>query len=441
MTSGTGATIKIEEMSPIKKKISFEIPWDEVKKELDNAYRTVGKKARIKGFRPGKTPRHILETYYREDAEGEAVSNLVQRSFEEVMQSDHIMPVAKPQIEQNGIQTEKTFTFSATVEVEPVVEPQGYAGLELEKEDAHVTDKDVDARLEELRNMYSSLKDVDDGRAVQNGDFLLIDFEGSLGGEARKELSEKGFRLEVGSKRFVPGFEDALIGLKKGESKAFTVKFPDDYHVKEFAGKDITFNVTVQDVKVKVLPELDEHFVKIFNKYDNLDALKADLRKSLEEENAGRVKANLQKAIQDKLLEQNPFEVPEAYVERQIFSMMVEYQRRMVMNGMDADNAAKVAANLHDQFRDEATRLVRSGLLLNKIAEKETLSVDDAEIDDRIREAASRYGRDFESMKASYEKDNLIERLRDQILEEKTLDFIESRANIKMKITDSVKKD
>ena len=340
-----------------------------------------------------------------------------------------------------GSRRRRAFTYSATVEVEPVIAPQGYTGLELEKEDAQVTDKDVDARLEELRHMYSSLKDVEGERSVQSGDFLLIDFEGNLGGEPRKELTEKGFRLEVGSKRLVPGFEDALIGLNKGDSKEFSVKFPDDYHVKEFAGKDITFNVTVQDVKVKVLPELDENFVKIFNKYDNLDALKAELRKSLEEENAGRVKANLQKAIQDKLIEQNPFEVPEAYVERQIFSMMVEYQRRMVMNGMDADNAAKVAANLHDQFRDEAARIVRSGLLLNKIAEKEALSVDDGEINDRIREAASRYGRDFESMKASYEKDNLIERLRDQILEEKTLDFIESKANIKLKLMNSVKKD
>ena len=431
MTSGTGAAIKVEEISPVKKKISFEIPWEEVKKELDTAYRTVGKKARIKGFRPGKTPRHILETYYREDAEGEAVSNLVQRSFEEAIQANNLMPVARPQIEQNGIQADQSFTYSATVEVEPVIEPQGYTGLELQKEDPAVTDRDVDVRLEELRNMYSSLKDVEAGRSVQEGDFLLIDFEGKLGGETRKDLTETGFRIEVGSKRLVPGFEDALIGLKQGESKEFTVKFPDDYQVKEFAGNDITFNVTVQDVKVKVLPELDENFVKNFNKYDNLEALRIDLRKSLEEEKIARVKANLQKAINEQLLEKNPFEVPEAYVERQIFNMMVEYQRRMVMNGMDPDNAAKVAANLHDQFRDEAARMVRTGILLQRIAETEALAVDEKEIDDRIRETASRYGRDFESMKLSYEKDNLIDRLRDQLLEEKTLDFIESRANIK----------
>ena len=431
MTSGTGAAIKVEEISPVKKKISFEIPWEEVKKELDTAYRTVGKKARIKGFRPGKTPRHILETYYREDAEGEAVSNLVQRSFEEAIQANNLMPVAKPQIEQNGIQADQSFTYSAMVEVEPVIEPQGYTGLELQKEDPAVTDRDVDVRLEELRNMYSSLKDVEAGRSVQEGDFLLIDFEGKLGGETRKDLTETCFRIEVGSKRLVPGFEDALIGLKQGESKEFTVKFPDDYQVKEFAGNDITFNVTVQDVKVKVLPELDENFVKNFNKYDNLEALKIDLRKSLEEEKIARVKANLQKAINEQLLEKNPFEVPEAYVERQIFNMMVEYQRRMVMNGMDPDSAAKVAANLHDQFRDEAARMVRTGILLHRIAETEALAVDDKEIDDRIRETASRYGRDFESMKLSYEKDNLIDRLRDQLLEEKTLDFIESRANIK----------
>jgi trigger factor len=431
VTSGTGAAIKVEEISPIKKKISFEIPWEEVKKEIDAAYRTVGKKARIKGFRPGKTPRHILETYYREDAEGEAVSNLVQRSFEEAIEVNNLMPVARPQIEQNGIQADKNFTYSATVEVEPVIEPQGYTGLELQKEDTAVTDRDVDVRLEELRNMYSSLKDVEAGRAVQEGDFLLIDFEGKLGGETRKELTEAGFRIEVGSKRLVPGFENALIGLKQGESKEFTVKFPDDYPVKEFAGKDIIFHATVKDIKVKVLPELDENFVKNFEQFETMEALRTELLKSLEQEKSARVKANLQKAINEQLLEKNPFEVPEAYVERQIFNMMAEYQRRMVMNGMDSDNAAKVAANLHDKFRDEAARMVRTGLLLQRIAEKESIAVDEKEIDDRIRETAARYGHDFESMKLSYEKDNMIDRLRDQILEEKTLDFIESRANIK----------
>jgi len=431
VTSGTGATIKVEEISPVKKKISFEIPWEEVKRELDTAYRTVGKKARVKGFRPGKTPRRILETYFKEDAEGEAIQSLVNRSFEEAMQANSLVPVARPDIEQGGILSDRNFTYSATVEVEPIVSPQGYTGVELTREDATVTDRDLEARLEELRNMYSSLQDVEGTRAVQAGDFLIIDFQGKLGGVERQELTEAGFRIEVGSKRLVPGFEDALTGMKKGDSKEFTVKFPDDYHVKEFASQDITFHVTVRDVKVKVLPDLDDQFVKNFERYESLEALKADLRKSLEDEKAAKAKAALRKAINDRLLEQNPFEVPEAYVERQIFSMMIEYQRRMVMSGMDPDNAAKVAANLHDQFRDEATRLVRAGILLQKIAEKESITVDDTEIDGRIREMAARYGRDFESMKASYEKDNLTDRLRDQILEEKTLDFIESRANIR----------
>ncbi|MCU0583193.1 MAG: trigger factor, partial [Syntrophales bacterium] len=299
-----------------------------MKRELDAAYRTVGKKARVKGFRPGKTPRHILETYFREDAEGEAVQNLVNRTFEEAMQANGIVPVARPEIAQDGILPDQSFTYSATVEVEPAVEPQGYTGLDLKREDASVTDQDMDARIEELRNMYSSLQDVEGDRTVQSGDFLVIDFEGRLGGTARQELTEAGFRIEVGSKRLVPGFEDALVGMKKGESKEFTVKFPDDYHVKEFASQDITFHVTVRDVKLKVVPALDDQFVKNFERYENLEALKADLRKSLEQEKAARVKANLRKAINDRLLELNAFEVPEAYVERQIFSMMVEYQRR-----------------------------------------------------------------------------------------------------------------
>ena len=330
----------------------------------------------------------------------------------------HRLPEALP-FEKAAMTEPCCVAYSATVEVEPVVEPQGYTGLELKREDAAVTDQDMDARIEELRNMYSSLQDVEEDRTVQSGDFLVIDFEGRLGGTARQELTEAGFRIEVGSKRLVPGFEDALVGMKKGESKEFTVKFPDDYHVKEFASQDITFHVTVRDVKLKVVPALDDQFVKNFERYENLEALKADLRKSLEQEKAARVKANLRKAINDRLLELNAFEVPEAYVERQIFSMMVEYQRRMVMSGMDPDNAAKVAANLHDQFRDEAARLVRAGIILQKIAEKETIAVDEAEIDDRIREMAARYGRDFETMKASYEKDNLIDRLRDQLLEDR----------------------
>jgi len=431
VTSGTGAAIKIEEINPVKKRISVEIPWEEVKKELDAAYRTVGKKARVKGFRPGKTPRHILETYFREDAEGEAVSNLVQRSFEEAVQANSLQPVARPEIDQNGIQPEKSFTYSATLEVEPVVEPRGYLGMELSREDASVTDRDVEERLEELRHMYSSLQDVEGDRPVQNGDFLLIDFEGKLGTEPRKELTEAGFRIEVGSKRLVPGFEDALVGMRKGESKEFTVRFPENYHIKDFAEQDITFHVTVRDVKVKVLPALDDQFIKNFERYENIEALRDDLRKSLAEEKSVRAKDALRKAINDRLLDANPFEVPEAFVERQILGMMIEYQRRMVINGMDPENAAKVAANLHDQFRGEAARLVRTGILLRKIAEKEAIAVDDAEIDARIREMAGRYGRDFGTMKASYETDNLTEHLKDQILEEKTLDFIESRANIR----------
>jgi len=431
VTSGTGAAIKIEEINPVKKRISVEIPWEEVKKELDAAYRTVGKKARVKGFRPGKTPRHILETYFREDAEGEAVSNLVQRSFEEAVQANSLQPVARPEIDQNGIQPEKSFTYSATLEVEPVVEPRGYIGMELSREDASVTDRDVEERLEELRHMYSSLQDVEGDRPVQNGDFLLIDFEGKLGTEPRKELTEAGFRIEVGSKRLVPGFEDALVGMRKGESKEFTVRFPENYHIKDFAAQDISFHVTVRDIKVKVLPALDDQFIKNFERYENIEALRDDLRKSLAEEKSVRAKDALRKAINDRLLDANPFEVPEAFVERQILGMMIEYQRRMVINGMDPENAAKVAANLHDQFRGEAARLVRTGILLRKIAEKETITVDDAEIDARIREMAGRYGRDFGTMKASYETDNLTEHLKDQILEEKTLDFIESRANIR----------
>ena len=175
----------------------------------------MAKKAKIKGFRQGKVPRNILESLYKEHAEDEAISNLVNRYYWEALKENKINAIAQPDIDQKGIEAEKNFTFTAIVEVEPIIEPTGYVGLELEKEKHEVKDSDVEARLEEVRDMFSTMEEVEVDRGVSEGDFVVIDFEGFVQGKPVKEMKAENYLLEVGSKRFVPGFEEQLIGMKK----------------------------------------------------------------------------------------------------------------------------------------------------------------------------------------------------------------------------------
>jgi trigger factor len=425
-----GEEVRVEDISTVKKKLFFDIPWEDVRNELDTAYKTISKKAKIKGFRPGKTPKHLLERYFKDQAEEEAINNLVTKSYQEAVKNKNLKPVNQPNIEQKGIEKEKNFGFAVEIEIDPVIDPKDYTDLTLVKEKIVVTESDVSTKLEELRHLYSTLRNVEEDRGVQDGDFVLIDFEGRINQEIRKELTEQNFNLEVGSKRLVPGFEEQITGMKKDEMRDIRVKFPDDYPVESLAGQEADFRVVLKDIKVKVLPEINEDFVKNFQRYETLDQLKKELEESLHKEAEFKIKEKLKKDIIEKLLESNEFEVPEAYVERQVFSMMADTQRRMMMSGMDNDKATELVVKMHDKFRDDARRIVKTTLLLHKIAEKESLTVTDEEIEERLKEIASRYARDYDTVRKSYEKDNMILSMQAQILEEKTLDFIEVKANI-----------
>lgn len=423
--------VKIEEISSVKKKLSFEIPWSDVKNELDSAYGVVGKKAKIKGFRPGKVPRKVLELHYREDAEGEAISNLVSKSYLEALEKNDIMAIDQPVIDQKGIENEQSFSYTATVEIQPVVEPGDYLGIEVEKADLKVTKTDVNNRLDQLREMYATLEEVTEERGLKEEDFAVIDFEVTVDGKERQELASKNYMLQLGAGMFMPGFEEQLKGLKKGESKKVTITFPDNFDTKDIAGKEGIYSVTVKDIREKKVPDLDEEFIKNFEKYESLDALKKDVEKTLKEETKVRIESDVRGKIIDGLLEKNVFDVPSMWVERQIYIMTLDAQQRMIRNGMPPDKVVEISANLHDRFQDQAARMVKSGLLLNKIADKESITVEENEIEEKLKDIAVQTARDFETVKKAYETNNLLEGLENEILEHKTLEFIKEKAIIK----------
>jgi trigger factor len=428
--SEISAAIKIEDISSVKKKLSFDIPWADVKNELDTVYRKIGRTAKVKGFRPGKIPRAILEKYYREQAEEETVAGLVNRVYWKTLQEKEIPAVTQPQIEQKGIQQDKDFSFSAVVEVEPTIDPKDYLGLELEKEDPAVTEEDLDKRLQDIRQMFSTMEDLSEDRGVIEGDFVTLNFTGKIDGEPLKELTAENHLLEIGSKTFVPGFEEQLIGMQKGGNRSFVITFPDTDVPAHLAGKEVEFYVNIGGIRVKHAPEIDDNFIKNFEKYESLEALKSDVRKNLEEEKKQKVAADLDKRISDKLLACNDFEVPDSFIENQIHHMLYNMRQRMVSGGMDPKKATELALKFREQCREEATKIVKTVILIKNIARKETLSVNESEMEKHIAEMAAQRAHDSETLKKSLEKEDLIDSIKSEILSRKTYEFLIEKAHI-----------
>jgi trigger factor len=432
----TSQAVKIEEISPVKKKLSFEIPWEETKIVLDDVYRKIGKTAKVRGFRPGKIPRPVLEKFYKDHAEEEAMTQLFNQHFWDALREHALDPVSRPEIDQQGIEPEKAFAFSATVEIEPVFDPEGYVGLEIEQEEVEVTDADMEAKLKELQEMYSTMEEISATGEVVSGNYVVIDFQGAVDDKSLKELQANDYLLEVGSNTFIAGFEDQLLGMKKGETRAVAIKFPEDYHHKDVAGKEAVFTVTLKNIKEKLIPEINEEFVKNFEQFNTLKKLQDDLGKDIASQKQEQVDGNNRMAMIGKLIEKNPIVVPESLVERQIHSMMADTRWRMSMQGIDADKAAKILPQYHDLYKADATRIVQTLLLMKRIGEKENISVSDEELNDHIRGLAEKRNQSYESFMATLAKDDLLESIRAELANKKIVDFIKEKAIIKM-----VKKD
>ncbi len=423
--------IKMEELSAVNKKLLFEIPWADVKEELEAVYRDIGKKAKLKGFRPGKAPRKVLEQYFKEQAETDTITNIINKYYWQELEDKGITAISKPEITQEGLKENTDFSFTASFETEPQLDPQGYKGIEVEKENISVTDDDLEKRLTEIRQMYATMEEVKEDRLVAQSDFVTMNFTGSLNGESPDELKAENYLLEIGSQRFIPGFEEQLVGMKNGETKSINVTFPEDYHEKKFAGKEVSFALEIKNIKEKKLPEMDEAFIKNFDRYNSLDDLKKDVLQSLEEESKKVSEANLQESIMQILLKENEIEVPPSLLERQIYYMMADTHKRMTSAGMDEKTAMDLSIKMHDKFKDEAAKIVKSFLILKSIAQKESFVIEESDIDKHIADLAAKHGRDYQLLKNAYEKEDRRESLKSELVQKKVFDFIEQHANIK----------
>jgi len=416
----------VEEINPVKKKINIEIEPDSVAKEMDKAIKDVAKKAKIPGFRPGKAPKNVVEKHYGEEVRSEVMNRLISDSYLMALQEHKLSPVDMPKIENiTTLAKGSSLSFTATVEVRPSISLGTYDGIEVKEQDLSVTEDELNQTLDRLREMYAQLEVVE-GQTLAKDHTAIIDFEGFHDGKTIEGAKAVDHVLAIGSGNLIPGFEEQIIGMKKGETREIRVTFPVDYTNKEIAGKDARFTVTLKEIKKKVLPELNDEFAKDTGGNKSVEELKARVREDLEARKRDEQGSAQREELMSRLVDAHAFEVPEGMVEHELQAMARQQATRFARQGMDIKSFD--VKKFMEKNRDLAVKRVKGILLLEEIAVKEKVSVTDQELSASVAAMAKSAGQTTDAVRKYYEsQDGGLDNLRASLVQEKTLGLLLSR--------------
>ncbi len=421
--------VKVEDVSTIKKKLSFEVGADLVDAEISKAYKKIAKTAKIKGFRQGKIPQKVLEQYYAPQMEQQVFSQLINESYFKALVDNKIAAISDPEIVENSpLEKGKPFTYEAEVEIRPEVEAKDYTGLTLQKEKFEADAKVVDDRLEEMRASRSEME-VTTRKKARSGDFVQIAFEGFVDGVPFEGGKSEDHLLELGSGTFIPGFEEQLEGIKREEEREVEVTFPEEYGNKDLAGKPAVFKVQLKEIKEKALPKLDDEFAKGFG-MDTLPELKEQVEASHLTQEKNRIDGDLRERLMTALIERNPIEVPESMVGSQLEYMLGNLRNRMQSQGMSLEMLGMNEDSFKQMYRETAVKQVQGSLLLEAIARQEEIRVEGSEIDGKLQQIAEMSNAPIDEVKKYYAGADARKGLTAQILEEKTIEFLFGKSTV-----------
>ncbi|OGP15248.1 MAG: trigger factor [Deltaproteobacteria bacterium RIFCSPLOWO2_02_FULL_50_16] len=424
----------IEEISPIKKKIEVEAPKPWIAEELDKAYKEIQKKAKIKGFRPGKAPREILEKFYEPEAHDRAVRQLVQRAYPEAVKELKLIPVAYPQITVKKFSPDGDMSFEATVETKPEVgEVKGYKEIKLIKDKIKVTDEEIEKRLRILQEGMAKLVPLEAARLPQKGDVVFIDYEALVGGASFKGNKVNNYQVEIGSGRLLPGFEEEILQMKKGESRKIEQTLPGDYSDKKFAGKCMTYNVVLQDIKAKIIPEADDELAKSLGEFQTVKEVRDKIREEMHKSKEVVEKGKLKKQVIERLIKKNKLEIPEGMIQSELESMLHNFSSHLQSQGVSLEQAGINQEEFYKKNREEAIARLQGLLFFEAIARMEGIDVSQEELDKKLEDMARMSRQPVANIKKYYNEHNMTPYLRSIISEEKTLDFVLINAKIKEK--------
>ncbi len=422
----------VEELSPVKKKINVEVEADEVDRRINKAYRDLGKKARIPGFRPGKIPMGILEGRFSKEVLSDVTSDLVNETLPQALQETQAYPLGMPVIENELAQRGESFRYSATLEVRPEFELKDYKGLEVEKESPRVTDEDVGRRMEEIRRSRGELVKVEDDRGVQEEDYAIIRYQGLENGEPVEGLSSENHMVRVGAGDFHPEFERRLVGLRRGEEASIPVDFEEDYRNPKLAGKHVDFQVTLEEIKVMDLPELDDEFARSLGAgIESAEGLREEVRKELTRNEDQRVDQELKNRLINRIAGTVEFPLPESLVEQELENAVERVRQNLERQGISMEASGLDRGKLKDDLHSAAETRVKRMLVLGEIASQNDLTVTEEDISRIFLDLSARTGQDAASLRKFYEENNMMDALKDRLLEEKTLNYLVENAKVK----------
>ncbi len=419
-------SVKVEKLENSKITMDFKVAKEDFNKALDEAFAKNAKNFKIPGFRNGKVPRNVIEKTYGEGIlYDEAFNIIAEKEYDEAIKANDLFVVSRPEVDIKEIGKDKDLEFTITVYVKPEVEIKDYKGIEIEKVSEEVTDEDLNKELENIQDKNARIITVEDGE-VKNKDIAVIDFEGFLDGKPFDGGKAEKYELEIGSGSFIPGFEEQIIGMKVGEEKDITTKFPDEYHSTELAGKETVFKIKLHKIKRKELPKLDDEFAKDISEFDTFEEYKNSVKERLIESKKNMAKAERESKVIEKLAEKVDVNIPESMVELEIDSMIKNFEGNLAYQGISLEQYMKMINTdmngLRDQFKDNAIKDIKIKLAMESVAKQEKVEATDEEIDNKIDELSAQYGDgSTDSLKSN---ENARQYMAERIKEEKLLGIL-----------------
>lgn len=419
--------VNVQKLSPVLVEFDVVIDADLVKKEVDKAYRSVAKTARVRGFRPGKAPRKVLSHMFGERVAADVAQRLVDDSFPRAVSEQKVQPVSSPAFEPQRLIDNQPFSYKARFEIIPEIESVEYEGLEANRPKTSVDAEDLETELAALRRENSTLEAPKESRAATKGDVVTIDFEVEVDGTTVDGAGAADFQVELGAGSLIPTIEEALIGKKVGEKADATASMPQAHPHPQLRGQEATFKLVLKDLKERVLPELDDEFAKDLGDYETLDDLKKSLSEQIESRKKEQAENTLAERLVVALVQRNPIPLPPSLVQQQ---MRVTEQEILQRARAQGQTVTGLGAELRQKVQADSEVKVRAGLLMAEIAKKEKLQIGNEQIEEGIKELAEQSGKNVAKVRAEYSDPKRREMLIGMILENKVLDIIEAKAKI-----------
>jgi len=424
--------VKIEDKSSVKKMLSFEIPKETIAKELNKAYNELKKTADVKGFRKGKIPRKVLENRFAKDVHAEIAPRLIQDSFVETIKEHKLNIVGGPQLDPPELNPDEAYAFEITVEIKPELDDIAFEGISLERTVYAVSDAEIESQIYMIQKTLAKKETVAESRPVKETDFVLIDYEGFLNGDAFSGTPKiENYVMGIGKGALPDQFSEKLIGAIPVQDLEVEVVYADDFHDENLKGKIIVYKVSLKEIQEEVLPEANDDLVKELGKFETLDEVRASIRENLEKGNAQRVKHEMSEQVFLHLLEKYVFEIPDAMVDGELNGIIAEAEQAYAQNNTSLEEAGLSREILKTQYRDVAEKQARRHLILDKVITQETLELTEEELDKSFEEMAVGMNAPVDSIKNYFKMDpKQLEYYTHTQLEKKAIDLIIEKGSV-----------